>query len=52
MAAAIIGAAFAIAVRPVDVVRLPLLCWLCDLSSYPKEVVRSQTEQVMAYVLQ
>lgn len=52
LAAAIIGAAFAIAVRPDKVVSLPLLSWLCDLSAYPKEVVRTQAEQILTYVLQ
>lgn len=51
LAAAIIGAAFAIAVKPDQVVSLPLLSWLCDLAAYPKEVVRTQTEQILVYVL-
>ena len=52
LAAAIIGAAFVITVKPEQIVSLPLLSWLCDLSSYPKEVVKTQTEQILAYVLQ
>lgn len=52
LAAAIIGAACALAVPPEQVVSLPLLSWLCDLSACPKEVIRTQTEQVLTYVLQ
>jgi hypothetical protein len=52
LAAAIIATAFAITVRPAQVTSLPLLSWLSDLSMHPKEVIKAQTEQVLAYVLQ
>lgn len=52
LAAAIIATAFAITVRPAQVTSLPFLSWLSDLSMHPKEVIKAQTEQVLAYVLQ
>ena len=50
LAAAIIATAFA-TVPPVQVTSLPFLSWLSDLSMHPKEVIKAQTEQVIAYVL-
>ena len=52
LAAAIIATAFAITVPPAKVTSLPFLSWLSDLSMHPKEVIKAQTEQVIAYVLQ
>ena len=51
LAAAIIATAFAITVPPAQVTSLPFLSWLSDLSMHPKEVIKAQTEQVIAYVL-
>lgn len=51
LAAAIIATAFAITVPPAQVTSLPFLSWLSDLSLHPKEVIKAQTEQVIAYVL-
>ena len=51
LAAAIIATAFAITVPPAQVTSLPFLSWLSDLSLHPKEVIKAQTEQVIAYIL-
>lgn len=52
LAAAIIATAFAITVIPSKVTSLPFLSWLSDLSKHPKEVIKAQTVQVLAYILQ
>ena len=52
LAAAIIAAAFAITVQPARVSTLPFLSWLSDLSKHPKEVIKAQTAQVIACLLQ
>lgn len=52
LAAAIIAAAFAVTVQPARVSTLPFLSWLSDLSKHPKEVIKGQTAQVIACLLQ
>lgn len=52
LAAAIIAAAFAMTVQPARVSDLPFLSWLSDLSKHPKEVIKAQTAQVIACLLQ
>ena len=52
LAAAIIGSAFAITVEPARVSVLPFLSWLSDLSKHPKDIIKAQTEQVIACMLQ
>ena len=52
LAAAIIATSFAITVPPAKVTTLPFLSWLSDLSMHPKEVIKAQTEQLLAYVLE
>lgn len=52
LAAAIIAAVFAITVQPARVSTLPFLSWLSDLSQHPKDVIKAQTAQVIACLLQ
>ena len=52
LAAAIIASAFALTVQPAKVSTLPFLSWLSDLSKHPKDVIKAQTEQVVACLLQ
>ena len=52
LAATIIAAAFAISVPPATITTLPFMSWLSDLCMHPKEVIKAQTEQVLAYLLQ
>ena len=52
LAAAVIAAAFAVTVQPAGVSTLPFLSWLSDLSKHPKEVIKAQTAQVIACLLQ
>lgn len=52
LAAAIIASAFAVTVQPARVSTLPFLSWLSDLSKHPKEVIKAQTEQIVACLLQ
>ena len=52
LAAAVMGSAFAITVEPAQVSILPFLSWLSDLSKHPKDIIKAQTEQVVACLLQ
>ncbi|KAL3146544.1 hypothetical protein ABBQ32_000788 [Trebouxia sp. C0010 RCD-2024] len=52
LAAAIIASTFALRVQPAQVSSLPFLSWLSDLSKHPKDVIKAQTEQVVACLLQ
>ena len=52
LAAAILASTFVITVEPAKVSTLPFLSWLSDLSRHPKEIIKAQTEQVLACCLQ
>lgn len=52
LAAAIIASAFAMTVEPEKVSSLPFLSWLSDLSKHPKDIIKAQTRQIVACLLQ